>query len=106
MPSKTYSIRIVENSHFDDSEGIYLIEGFATFSLAAEFARRWVRDSLEELRRPNQSQDELRKLWFLFGEDAVVVGNHYSGSAELDFFIEHPATPEERDWAAIKNQKN
>jgi hypothetical protein len=41
----------------------------------------------------------------MFGEDASVLGGeppHYAGSHELDYFLDHPATAEERDWQAIK----
>lgn len=101
----TYSVSIIEMARYQDSDGSYIIGGFPTFELAREFARRWVRDSIEELRRPGISREELRKAWFLFGEDASVIGDkHYAGSQELDFFITNPATPEERDWKALKRE--
>jgi hypothetical protein len=90
-------------ARYQDEDGSYTISGFPTFELAGEFARRWVRDSLEELRKPSISNEELRRSWFLFGEDAAVMGDEYfAGSQELDFFILNPATPEECDWKAIK----
>lgn len=92
-------------SRYQDDDGSYTISGFPTFELAMEFARRWVRDSIEELRGANTSGEELRKAWFMFGEDAVVTGDQYfAGSHELDFFIKNVATKEERDWKAIKRQ--
>jgi hypothetical protein len=57
--------------------------------LAVEFARRWARDSLEELRKPNQSKEELQNVVYIFGEAAVVLDGDYSASSELDFFIDH-----------------
>lgn len=102
---KTYSVSIIEMARYQDGDGSYTISGFPTFEIAREFARRWVRDSIEELRRPALSPEELRRVWFLFGEDAVVIGDEYfAGSQELDFFIINPATPEERDWKAVKQQ--
>jgi hypothetical protein len=97
-----YAVLIVDMSY--DADQNVVIEGFPTVQLANEFARRWVRDSVEELRAADQTNDELRRLWHLFGEDASVVGGepHYAGSHELDYFIGHPATGEERDWQAIK----
>ena len=97
--AKTYSVRITEMSHYQDSEGEREYDGFPTLKLAKEFARRWLRDSLEELRKPQQSPEELRTLWFTFGEDASTQG--YTASDELDRFIKHPAIQKERDWAAI-----
>lgn len=105
MSLKTYSVSIIEMARYQDDDGSYSINGFPTFELAREFARRWVRDSLEELRRPGISREELRKSWFMFGEDAAVVGGeYYAGSQEIDFFIANRATQEERDWKAVKRQ--
>jgi hypothetical protein len=99
----SYSVLIIDMFHYDPEED-YVIDGFPTFELAKEFARRWVWDSVEELRKPGQSREELRSMWYTFGEDASVLQGepHYRGSSELDFFIEHPATPEERDWQTIR----
>ena len=99
----SYSVRIRDMFHYHDEEEDYVIGGFPTFELAKEFARRWVWDSVEEHRQPGRSKDELRRMWYTFGEDAVVQGETiYVGSRELDFFVEHPATAEERDWQAVK----
>ncbi|HEY7545737.1 MAG TPA: hypothetical protein VID27_12675 [Blastocatellia bacterium] len=100
---RSYSVLIIDMSHYMDGESEYRIDGFPSFELAREFARRWVRDSVEEMRSPGQSADELRKSWFMWGEDAIVLGGEsYAGSHELDFFIANPATTEERNWKAIK----
>nr|MDO8080179.1 hypothetical protein [Candidatus Freyarchaeota archaeon] len=100
---KDYAVLIIDNFHLDP-EHDFVIDGFPTLELAIEFARRWVRDSLEDFRKPNQSKEELRKMWHNFGEDATVLGGDYSGGSELDFFIDHPATPEERDWKSIEKK--
>lgn len=102
-----YTVRIMEMSHYMDAEGEREIKGFPSFELAREYAKRWVRSSLEELRQPNQGKEELRRLWFTFGDDAMVVGSEgqrYSTDSELDFFIEHPASKEEQDFEAIVRQ--
>jgi hypothetical protein len=97
-----YSVLIIDMSY--DDEKNFVVKGFPTVQLANEFARRWVRDSVEELRELNQTKEDLRRLWHTFGQDASVLGGepHYAGSHELNYFIEHPATAEERDWQAIK----
>jgi hypothetical protein len=99
----SYAVLIIDMFHYDPKED-YVIEGFPTVELAKEFARRWVRDSVEEQRKPGQSKEDLRSMWYTFGEDASVLQSepHYAGSHELDHFIEHPASPEERDWQAVK----
>jgi hypothetical protein len=101
--SEGYSVLIIDMFQYDPQED-YAIDGFPTFELAKEFARRWVRDSVEEQRKPGQSKEDLRKMWLTFGEDASVLQGepHYAGSHELDYFIEHPASPEERDWRAVR----
>lgn len=97
-----YSVLIIDMTY--DREKDFVCSGFPTVELANEFARRWVRDSVEELRAANQTKEELRRMWFIFGEDATVLSgeSHYAGSHELDFFIDHPATAAERDWYEIK----
>jgi hypothetical protein len=98
-----YSVLIIDMFNYDSGED-YVIDGFPTFELAKEFARRWVRDSVEEQRKPGQSKEELRRMWHTFGEDASVLQGepHYAGSHELDYFIEQPATAEERDWQSLR----
>jgi len=100
--SEGYSVLIIDMTY--DREKDFVISGFPTVELANEFARRWVRDSVEELRAADQTREELRRMWFTFGEDASVLGGepHYAGSHELDFFIDHPATAVERDWKEIE----
>ena len=98
-----FEVLIIDMFRYEP-EADYVVGIFPTFELAKEFARRWVRDSVEELRAPGQSAEELRRRWFTFGEDASVLRGepHYAGSHELDYFIAHTATPEERDWQAVK----
>ena len=98
----SFSVLIIDMYRYDPAED-YVIGGFPTFELAKEFARRWVRDSVEELRQPGQSEGELRSQWFMFGEDASVLNGEtrYVGSHEIDYFVTHPATRDERDWQAI-----
>lgn len=74
------------------------VDGFPTVALAREYARRYTRDSLEELRG---GTGDLRTLFAIYGEDAVVLGDGYAGFSEIDFLVAHPATPEERDWKAV-----
>ncbi len=103
--SESYSVLIIDMSHYMDGESEYRIDGFPSFELAREFARRWVRDTVEDMREENQSGEELRERWFMWGEDALVLGGaSYAGSHDLDFFIAHPATAEERNWKAIRKQ--
>jgi hypothetical protein len=98
--SGAFSVLIVDLAHHDPAED-YAKRGFASLEAAVEFARRWVRDSVEEFRSSAKSSEELRKAWFIFGEDAIVIGGNYKGSDEIDFFIANPATPQQRDWQSL-----
>ncbi len=80
---KTYSVLIIDNFHFDPEHDM-VIEGFPTVDLAIEYARCIVRSSIEHHRKPKQTKEELKKLWHLFGESALVLGHKYRGSGELD----------------------
>ena len=96
-----YAVLVIDMFRHDD-ESETIIRGFPSAALATEYARRRTRDSLEELRRPNQSATDLRRQWLLFGEDCCVIGQHYCGASEIDRFLTHPATREERDWQSLE----
>ena len=99
-----FSVRIHEMAHYADPSEEWEAACFSDFDTAREFARRWTRHSLEEL-RPNASSDkDLKDLWFLFGDDASVIGANevYHGVNEIDFFISHPASPDEVNWKELK----
>ena len=98
-PKLGYSVKLtVLDTDTDEKYECQLTDGFPTLELATEFARRWVRDSVEELRADGWTPAGLRNQWFTFGEDAVVIGGNWKGLDELDHFVRNPATPEERDW--------
>lgn len=91
------------------------VRGFASPEDAVEFARRYVRDSVERCRAPGLSSRDVVEAWFQFGEDAeilelrpgqpaeVVDAEHGGWSSEgvVAFFAEEPAEAEERDWRAL-----
>lgn len=97
-----YSVLLIDMAYREGEDRV--VGGFPTRELAVEFARRRVHDSVKELRASGQSAEELRRLWFLFGEDAVVLGDGYAGSTELEHFTAEPAMGVERDRQAVKRQ--
>lgn len=97
---ETFNVLVLDMFHYMDEDEEIEVGGFATRELAREYARRRTRDSIEELRPPG-STENVRSLWYSFGEDCVVVGDGYCGGHELDFFIANPATEEERDWMSL-----
>lgn len=98
---REHAVLVCDLFNYQLEEEEFLLEGFASLDRAREFARRWVRDSVEEFRGRRRTPDEHRLLGALFGEDAVVIEAEYAGSEELDFFLSHPTSPSERDWAAL-----
>lgn len=99
---ESFAVLIIDNFHMDPEED-YVIDGFPTIELAVEFARRWVRESVEESRKKSKTAEEMKKMWRTFGENAVVLDGNYRGSSELDYFVLNPATKREHtDWKAIK----
>jgi hypothetical protein len=94
------------------------VKGFLSLDEANEFARRYVRDSIERCRAPGLSSREVVEAWFVFGEDAEVLeaaadaavgaaealgsdSGGWSSEGEVAFFAEEPAMEEERDWRAL-----
>jgi len=100
---KTYSVLIIDNFHFDPEHDM-VIEGFPTVELAIEYARCIVRSSIEHHRKPNQTKEELKQLWHLFGENASVLGHKYRGSDELDFFVNNPVKDGKLDCKKIREK--
>jgi hypothetical protein len=98
---RSWSVRITDMAHYMEPDGEGNVEGFPSWEAAVAYARRRVWDSVEELRSPGISAADLRRLWWIYGEDASVVSGDYSGSSELDEFIARKARPEDRDFAAL-----
>lgn len=108
MPgAPAYTVMTIDRFHVPDDDAASFYRGFPTAELAIEFARRWTRDSLEDHRKPGTARAEVRSLWSQFGEHAVVRGpgdpgpRVYDSCDEVESFLDHPATAEERDWKAI-----
>ena len=100
----SYTVIVCDLFHAHQPDHETVIEGFPSPELAVEYARRRLRASLEDLRQPGLSAEELRGRWRAFGEDCRAVGPagvFYVASSELEHFLSHPATPEERDWLGL-----
>ena len=80
------------------------IGGFPTLMQANEFARRYVRDSVELCREGGLTGREVIDAWFAFGEDAEVVDAGESGwksGPEIALFADNPANRHDRNWRAL-----
>ena len=67
-------VRIMDLSDPDCTEPAEVVRGFTSLAHANEFAKRYVRDSVERCRVPRASAADVTAAWFAFGEDAVVQG--------------------------------
>ena len=100
----SYTVIVCDLFHCTEPDHEMEIPGFLTKETAIEYARRRLRRSLEEVRKPGQFPEELRRLWRTFGEDCYVVGLEgivYRASSELDDFLHNPATPQECDYNGL-----
>lgn len=98
----SYSVLVLDMFHCSDPDEKHRIVGdFPDEASATAYARARTWDSVEELRKPGQTHHELRQLWFMFGEDSLVLGGNYKGADEVDRFIDHPASPMQRDWTSL-----
>ena len=98
---RTWSVIVFDMAHTGEPDGEHLIPGFETPEKARAYAEARVRASVEEMRQPGLTPEQIRRLWLLFGEDCAVAG-HGPGFADLlDRFIATPATPADCDWPAL-----
>lgn len=108
-PAGGWCVRILDLSGGAQDNIVEEIGGFPTLMQANEFARRYVRDSVEHARGAGMTPKEVLETWFAFGEDAEVVdaaeGGWRSGT-ELGDFVDRPATAEERDWRALDPRRD
>ena len=82
-----------------------IVRGFTSVAHANEFARRYVRDSVERCRVPRASAADVTQAWMAFGEDAVVGGVTeavWNSSTDLPGFAAGPPPDREaRNWRMI-----
>ena len=86
-----------------------IVRGFTSVAHANEFAKRYVRDSVERCRVPRASAAEVTSAWMAFGEDAVVggvteaaQGETWNSSSDLPGFAAGPPPDREaRNWRMI-----
>ncbi|MHA1355091.1 MAG: hypothetical protein ACTSXA_02205 [Candidatus Heimdallarchaeota archaeon] len=86
---KTYSVLIIDKFHFEPEHDM-TIRGFPTVESAIEYARCIVRSSIEYCRKEGLTREQVKEAWYMFGENASVLGQSYRGSDELDFFLDNP----------------
>jgi len=107
-PAGGWRIRILDLSGGAEDNIVEEIAGFPTLMQANEFARRYVRDSLDRCRQSGMSARETLDAWFAFGEDAEVHGGDgeraeggWTSGSELSDFADRPGREEDHDWRSL-----
>lgn len=80
------------------------IGGFPTLMQANEFARRYVRDSIERCRSPGLAPRDVIEAWFAFGEDVEVIDageGGFQSAPHIASFAEQKAAAHDRNWRAL-----
>lgn len=102
--AKTWRVRILDLSGGAEDNIVEEIGPFATVDDANQFARRYVRDSVERCRAPGMDAKGVLDAWFAFGEDAIVpeAGDEgWRSAAELHDFAARRAGKPDRDWRSL-----
>ena len=88
-------------AHPGDPEEEWEVTGFASAELAQEYARRFIRAQIEDMRRDAPTPEALREMYFRWGEYAATEG--FDGRAWAEHCIATPATRKaETDYAALE----
>ncbi|GGC59693.1 hypothetical protein GCM10011504_42370 [Siccirubricoccus deserti] len=101
----SFSVRCGE--HGDDGadpDDAWLVEGFASAEAAQDYARRFIRAQIEDLRQDAASAEALRAAYYRFGEYARAEGlDHVAWVAHC---IATPATrKQDTDYQALDPQR-
>lgn len=104
MKGSPYQVIVCDLFHSHDPDHETVVQGFSTRELAVEYARRRTWSSVDEVREPGLSREQVRERWLALGEDCRVVGPEgvvYVARSKLDLFLAHPLPPEHRDWVGL-----
>lgn len=95
-----HSVLCGDFAHFQDPEEEWTVEGFASAAAAQEYARRFIRAQIEDMRAEVSDADALRDLYLSWGEYAATEG--FDSAAWVLHCIATPATKKaETDYEAL-----
>ena len=96
-----HAVRCGDFADEGDAEEEWLVTGFASAEAAQEYARRFVRAQLEDLRREASSPAELAEMYGRWGEYAETPG--FDRAAWVAHCIATPASrKQDTDYAALE----
>jgi len=97
----SHVVRCGDYGHADDPDEEWLVEGFTSAAAATEYARRFIRAQIEDLRADAADPAELRAQYFQWGEYALTKGLDHE--AWVDHCIANPAERrQDTDYAALE----
>ena len=86
-------------ARYQDPEEEWEVTGFASATAAQEYARRFIRSQIEDMRR-DVTAEELKRAYYAWGEYAATEG--FDSQAWVEHCIATPATRRaETDYAAL-----
>ena len=95
-----FGVRCGDYAEFGDPDEEWDVTGFASAEAAAEYARRFTRAQVEDLRGEANTPEELKDMYFRWGEYAFAPG--FDHAAWVDRCIATPAAARaETDYAAL-----
>lgn len=101
MSRNGHAVQCGDFAAFGDPEEEWLVTGFPSAEAAQEYARRFIRAQIEDLRRQAGSDEELRQMYLQWGEYAAVEG--FDSAAWVAHCIAHPAAKrQDTDYAALE----
>jgi len=107
-PPGGWVVQIIDLSAPADDNVTEEVKGFVTLMQANEFARRYVRDSLELCRLAGLSAADIVASWMNFGEDAVVKDageGGFKSVPEIGNWAKFKCSAEDRDWRVLDPRK-
>ncbi len=102
-PEGGWVVKIIDLSADPEDNLLDEVKGFPSLMQATEFARRYVRDSIERCRIPDAEAADVVSVWMEFGEDAIVEGNEssFQSSSEVGNWARVAGDEESRDWRSL-----
>ena len=99
-PPGRFAVRCGDHANPGDPDEEWVVEGFASAEAAQEYARRFVRAQIEDLRPQAASPEDLRDIYWQWGEFAITEG--FDQEAWVEFCIATPAArASETDYEAL-----
>ncbi len=96
-----FSVRCGDHADAGDPEEEWEVTGFASAEVAREYARRFIRAQIEDLRQDAASEEILRTMYFNWGEYAIAEG--LDTVAWVEFCLANPASRKsETDYQALE----